>query len=684
MITERIVLDEQVSGPAAKAAAGVRELATALKSVGPDGVKAANALAALTRAQNEAAGGRAGIAAKIKADAAAQASASKKAASDAKAAAKEFSAAEKSKAKAAQDAAKAIAKAAKDEEKAEKAVAKETAKAAKEAAKAAKAKGGSKTPVLPRTLESGFGSSASTIVGSVLTAEAIQAAARAALDAVVSIVKSSVAMAAEMAVFKDNALRGLTILTGSAKAAKQAFEDGQKLAREIGGSPVERIGQLQRLIGTFGSERAIQLMKAVADIGVIAPEANIDTVVQSISQIKGLGKTSFEEIKQISESGALSIDEIYSALGRKLGKSTEEIAKLISAGKIDSDTGILGILDAIEKKTGKKLGQAAAEAQNSIGRLYDRLLNAPADIFLSMEGGGSGHLQKQLQSLVATLDPTTESGKKLVKQLEGLRDAGDNLFDNQSGAELQANALRMLTELIEGLKTGFEDVKPVVDATFATLAAMTGADDQASAMRGLGEAVAYASAAFIVFGTVALGPFVWIAKKIGETIDGIRGFSAAAHAAGMSVGEAIVRGLLAALTGGLSEVLRKGAELAAAAITGGNSPAGADVHSPSRKSAETARQIVAGHLQEYKRGMGPVAVAGAALAAASAGASANVGGGASRAPSFSLGGSGGNVTIVVNIGGGAAPTTPAAAQVMGQQVGRAAYDAWMRRRREAA
>lgn len=645
MLTERVVLEEEVTGPARAAAAAVKELSAALKAVGPDGVKAALALTALARAQTSA-------------------RSSGRATSDAaRTSAQQFRAAEREKAKAAQDAAKAIAKAEKDQERAVKAAAKEAARAAKEAAKAAKPPRKGLGPALPRTLEASGGSIGTIAQGinfAGVQAKVAELAAQAVAFAV-DMVKQGVVLAAEMAVFKSNALRGFQILTGSAEAAKKAFADGQRLAREIGGSPVERIGQLQRLIGTFGSERSIQLMRAMADIGVIAPAANVDSLIQSISQIKGLGKTSFEEIKQISESGALSIDEIYSSLGRKLGKSNDEIAKLISAGKIDSDTGILGILDAIEKKTGQKLGKAAEDAQVSVGRLYERLKNAPADIFLSMEGGGSGSLQKGLKGLVEQLDPTTASGQKLVRALERVRDAGENLFADDNGAKgkIQQAAIEGLTNAIDGFAQGLEDTKPLVDGMFAAIAAITGVEDKASAMRGLGAAVAYAAVAFASFVAMVVGPFAYAANLIGTLIDQLRSLAEPAQSSGQAIGQGFVRGLLSALTGGISEVFFAGAKLAKASDDGARSAKGADVHSPSRKAMATARQIVAGYTVELGRGAGPVAVSGARLAAASAGATANSNGGAVGA----AGGAGG-VTInnyITIQGGGAAQGVEAAA-----------------------
>ncbi len=227
--------------------------------------------------------------------------------------------------------------------------------------------------------------------------------------------------------FKESTLAGLTIMLKSGSEAKRVWEDSFRLSRQLGASQAETMGGLQALLARGfaleGATGAINVMKAMADIKVIAPQANTDNLVTAIAQIKSKGKLALEELQgQLGEQ--FDVKAVLDELSKKLGKTNDEVRKLISAGKIDADTGILAVLDAVQKKTGKKLGGAAEEGANGLGKLIARLKESPTEFFAQLNASkGVDGLKTGLKGVLELLDPTTERGKKTAAAAETLANA---------------------------------------------------------------------------------------------------------------------------------------------------------------------------------------------------------------------------------------------------------------------
>jgi tape measure domain-containing protein len=186
----------------------------------------------------------------------------------------------------------------------------------------------------------------------------------------------------------------------------------------------------------FKADQAQDLVKAMADLKSVVPDANIGNLLLAITQIKSKGVLQMEELQgQIAEAG-LSVSDVLEEIGKGIGKSGAEVRKLISQGKISADQGVAGIMAAIQKTTGKPIGKAAEEASKSLGGLLSRLEQIPGGLLLMADASkGVGVLKDVLGNVLKAFSPSTDSGKALAASLGRLGDAFATFLSGLTGAD---------------------------------------------------------------------------------------------------------------------------------------------------------------------------------------------------------------------------------------------------------
>lgn len=275
----------------------------------------------------------------------------------------------------------------------------------------------------------------------------------------------------------------IALLVRSRREAERLYDVASRVGDKLGQAPQQTVESLNTLLArgfqAEGSTGAFAVIKAMADLRVISPKAQIDNIVTAIGQIKSKGKLALEELQgQLGEQ--FDVGAVISQLSRKLGKTSDEVRKLISAGKIDADTGILAFLDAIREKTGKGLGGAAEAAANTIPRLIDRIKGAGVALFdrvdvspvsdflqniMAVLGGPAGvRLKFGIERLFGTLFKTLlggfqgeEGAKRLERIVNGVADALVFVADNIGPL---ISALPVLTSMFADL-AGW--CNPVID-----------------------------------------------------------------------------------------------------------------------------------------------------------------------------------------------------------------------------
>lgn len=515
----------------------------------------------------------------------------------------------------------------------------------------------------------------------------IAAAAAAAAVAVGAIGAAFVRAAVEAVAFREAAIGGLTQVLKSATEAAKVYNAGIGLSVRWNLDPRQTVTQLQELVSKgFSASDARVLLTASADLKVMSPTANVAGIMLAIGQIRSKGVLQMEELQgQLAEAG-INVGKTLEIIGRKVGKSSADVRKMISAGKIDSNTGIWAIVKSIEEMGGGKLGSVADKASQSISSMMTGLSFRPGLLGLklaeTLEGSaGQKAVQQALSQLLIATDPTKSAGmRKLISAAGGLANellqalfgplGSTNGWDMMQGGLLRAAAairlvaagVRSVAPLVRNFLQGFgEGSKVVVDVLLAVGRALGFGGDMSSsadAARLLGKSLAIligvagamvvglaaASASITALVTTVTAMPAVVVGALSSVVAYVLSLGGQLLGAGVQAGINLSDGLRQGIESGISSIIDAGTQLALAAKTAVTSAL--DINSPSRVMAELGGYTAEGFATGVDDGMGQVDASMRDLVTPPV-PTAQAGG---TSTTLAAGG----VTITVNVGGGAA------------------------------
>ena len=205
----------------------------------------------------------------------------------------------------------------------------------------------------------GFGE----IVGGVVTGEAIvdglKAVAFAAWDAVKGVVELGakfVETAVEAAMFAERSTLAIGFLTDNTQQAGNTFDMVRKEAQGLGLEVNETVVGFQKLLAAqFNVGQSNALIKMGADMQAIGASAEeVQRIIFAMTEIKSIGTLQKRQQRMLQMAG-VSGELIDKALMARTGiNSKAGLDKARKGGKIDADTAILAIQDAIKLKTHEK------------------------------------------------------------------------------------------------------------------------------------------------------------------------------------------------------------------------------------------------------------------------------------------------------------------------------------------
>ncbi|XXX79173.1 tape measure protein [Sorangium sp. So ce134] len=258
---------------------------------------------------------------------------------------------------------------------------------------------------------------------------------------------------------REGLMKGLEIQLKSAEAGQQAMLLATRTADLIGESRAATVGQFNDLLAKgFTVQKVDELVKRMADMKVVDPKADMAGITRAIGQIAGTGRLQGDELNQLAENG-LETGAVYDALAKRLGKTRTEIIKLKEAGKIDSDTAIQGIMDAIANQTGgKAAGVVANEKSQGLGGILKRFENLPGNMLFSIG------VNRELDTLKATMNSllsyfeTTGAGK--------VADALESTFGAlvKGFAGIDVNQAGGITNTIDLILAGIVEARPQIES----------------------------------------------------------------------------------------------------------------------------------------------------------------------------------------------------------------------------
>ena len=424
--------------------------------------------------------------------------------------------------------------------------------------------------------------------------------------------------AAKMAMFKQDTLFGLSIVLGSGKEADRILQESVEISRLIGGRPAEVATSMRGLLKAgFGEQDAKELVMAFADLQAIDPSANIAGITTQLSQMKGIGKASMEDLKPIAAAG-VSFDKIFAHIAQNKGlKAPADAAKAISAGKVSALEASDAIKQAIAEMGGNKPLRSVSKAfaETTTTGQIKAVTGAVDRLFAAIDtGNASDAAGKALRKVRSLLDPDTAGGKKLLVLLNQAAEGAARVIDfvANPGAigkafDVMSDSLGVIVPLLGELGGGFLDGLGGAFEVVGKALGDVGIDASkfngvGPVLRTVGEAIGYVvvGASLLVAGIAAVGAAVpLIIPAIGVALTGALAFVAMKLTelgnTGLGLGSNLVDGITNGIKGGI------GAAIAAVEGLANMLPASVrkilGIHSPSKVFADLGGFTVQGMAQ---------------------------------------------------------------------------------------
>lgn len=271
---------------------------------------------------------------------------------------------------------------------------------------------------------------------------------------------------------KESTLATLKVTTGSVQEADRIFKEALVFAKKTPFETGDVVQGYTSLLGAgFSTDQVGKVYSALGDVAAMSgfDKYVIDRMTLSFAQIKAKGKLQGEELLQILEASGkagVGATRIYEQIAKRLGIASTDVADAISKGKVDSDTGILAILGAIQERSGGKVGNLMMEQSTTIKGLLSTLMSAPEDLMLSIDLDklpGLKSFKDAVVNITKLMDTSTESGRRLQGVMTSMFNVVfTGLFGDLGGSydDIEKKTLLIIKAM--------EDYVPVLKSAIAT------------------------------------------------------------------------------------------------------------------------------------------------------------------------------------------------------------------------
>ncbi|MDI1445779.1 tape measure protein [Polyangium sp. 6x1] len=406
--------------------------------------------------------------------------------------------------------------------------------------------------------------------------------------------------AIDAAAFREDATGALRNILKTGDAADRAMRTAMATADFIGQGRRETLSQYVNLLGQrFSAERVDQIVRSMADLGTVNPEANVDGILRAIGKIKAQGKLQGDELMMLAEAG-LSVELVYKHLARILGKTVDEVKKMQPAGKLEADPTTQAILDAVKEMSGGRAAGLAAREKSiaNMSGLMARIQAIPGNLLGDLEVTPGMRAYKDfLGGIVDSLDPSGPRWQR-IKGVLGrvVNSAFGSMFGGKDPGALVdriitklETAAPIISAAMSGFSTGFSGAIRVFDqldkfagdGPLGSIAKVLGIDKVPwieLVARGVGLIAGVAGVALATIGAVAVawvgftttvyGGILATYGAIAEVAEAVYAFFSGETLAakGSGLGVAIVDGMVGGIKGGAARVTEAIAALAGGTI----------------------------------------------------------------------------------------------------------------------
>jgi len=263
-------------------------------------------------------------------------------------------------------------------------------------------------------------------------AAAVGAVAAAAVGAsLVAIVAVGAHYAAQMASFKEDTLFGMKYAVGSAEGAAETFAYAGRIAQMMGGKQTEVVGTITKFMQRgFSADQAGKMTAAMADVARI-PGGNVEALSHAMSMMHGDRALDAKEMKLLVRglgAGDRGMELFTGNLAKSLGikgdkAGLKKVKEMMKTGAVKGDAANAALLATINDiGGGKGLGQVAkAFSDTTVTGSIDKIKNNVEALFLAISSSAVGEkIVAIFQRIAAAVDPSTESGKRLLSTLDAI------------------------------------------------------------------------------------------------------------------------------------------------------------------------------------------------------------------------------------------------------------------------
>jgi tape measure domain-containing protein len=254
--------------------------------------------------------------------------------------------------------------------------------------------------------------------------------------------------------FKENSLAAFRSMLGTQAAADRVFQQAVDFAAKTPFDTKEVVSSFQQLLTAgFKLEELDTVMSAIGDVGAARGVEKMESVQRAMGKIMAKGRLQGEELMMLSEAG-VGQGAVFEALAKTLGKTTDEVQKLITAGKISSKVAIGGVLEAINQTIdgGRGLGKFMADQANTLTGVLSTLGSRASDLLFAANASSvMDPLKAAVVKFTDLLNPDSPTGKRIVAFIERIGNAFGRMFGGVAGGNALENMLNGVMSILEGL-----------------------------------------------------------------------------------------------------------------------------------------------------------------------------------------------------------------------------------------
>lgn len=303
------------------------------------------------------------------------------------------------------------------------------------------------------------------------------------------------------AALKEQSQIAFTTMLGDAGKAKDFLADLQQFANK---TPFEMPGLLHstQLLMAMGFEAKDVIPALTAISGAVASMGGgaeqINRVTVALGQMNAKGKTSSEEMMQLTEAGI----NAWQLLANHIGKSVPEAMDLVSKGAVSSSTTINAVLQGVGQNAGKMLEAQSQSFNGLLSTLKDTFRGVAADI----------------------MDPLFQKVKEKLGDIVNFISSPEFTQIGKAISSTIGDALEAILPLIENVFGTLKDVGP--DAFVAVMDGVTSfADAVVTAVDGITYAMSTLASVFAQVLSAVLDVVVTIGTAIYEALSYLNPFA---------------------------------------------------------------------------------------------------------------------------------------------------------------